>query len=216
MILFFTLAVLSAVTVGSVVAYQRGAMRRLTGGEARKALPAHEPQAAVERTLDTLRPGDVIVEGDDDWLIVGTLTYREERDVWWLHRAQGGDGHRLFEVRQRQELTAAWLLPAADVPAHGQLYDGLTHRGLPFRLSRRGDARVSSDGDVGSFAEGLLRYATYEGPGGLFLNIEEREGVARSALSGERVVAEGLMLMPGERPEVDEPLPPDTPPTEGV
>jgi hypothetical protein len=206
MLLFFTLAALSVVTVGSVVVYQRTSQRRLLGGAERRALPAHEPEPAEERSLETLRPGDVIVEGNADWLIVGTLTYREEREVWWLHRAQGDRGHRLFEVRQREGWTAAWLEPASDVPAHGQLYDGLTHKGLPFRLSKRGDARVTVDGDVGESGSGLLRYATYEGPGGLLLNVEDREGETRRALSGERVVAEGLMLMPGERPEPDEPL----------
>jgi hypothetical protein len=207
MLLALTLFTLGAVTVGSVVVYQRGARRRLIDGPdaAARALPAPHAGATEEATLETLGPGDVIVEGDDDWLIVGTLSYREERDRWALHRVQGDGRFRWFEVRARDGLVAAWFEPATDIPSFGQLYDGLTHRGLPFRLVRRGDARVDVSGDVEGREGGLVRYSTYEGPGGMYLNVEEPEGRDRLALSGERVVAEGLMLMPGERPAPEEP-----------
>src|SRR5690606_20602340 len=114
--------------------------------------------------------GDVIVHGEQDWLIVGTRTYREEQDVWWLHLVDSGREKRWFEVRRRDGWVAAFFEEATDVPPRGQLYDGLTHKGLPFRLVRRGDARVSVDGDTGDRRAGLLRYATYEGPGGGYLN----------------------------------------------
>jgi hypothetical protein len=204
MLLILTLAGLSVVTFGSVVAYQRGARARLLGLDEWAALPAHVP--AEERTLETLEVGDVVVHGDEDWLITGTLAYREEDERWWLHHLQGGSGERWLEVRRREELSAALFEPAVDVPLVGQLYDQLTHKGLPFRLVRRGDARVSADGDVGARQGGLYRYATYEGPGGGLLNVDEGEG-GRCALTGERVVGEGLMLMPGERRHAAPPEP---------
>lgn len=196
MLLILTLAGLSVVTIGSVLAYQRGAQARALGGEPRRALAAPEPTR--ERTLETLEVGDVVVHGDEDWLITGTLAYREEGERWWLHRLDGSGQERWLEVRDRGGLVAALFEPATDIPSFGQLYDQLTHRGLPFRLVRRGDARVVADGDVGSRKEGLYRYATYEGPGGGLLNVDEG-GPGRWALSGERVVGEGLMLMPGDR-----------------
>lgn len=208
MLLFLALAALGVVTLGSVVAYQRGAQARLLASQGLGALPAHEEEPVTERTLETLRVGDVIVHGEQDWLIVGTRTYREEQDVWWLHLVDSGREKRWFEVRRRDGWVAAFFEEATDVPPRGQLYDGLTHKGLPFRLVRRGDARVSVDGDTGDRRAGLLRYATYEGPGGGYLNVEE-EGEARTSLSGERVVSEGLLLMPGERPAPLEPLLPD-------
>lgn len=212
MLLALTLFTLGAVTVGSVVVYQRGARRKLIEGHGEaRALPAPREGPTEEATLETLGPGDVIVEGNDDWLIVGTISYREERDRWWLHRVQGDERERWFEVRARDGLVAAWFEPATDIPSFGQLYDGLTHRGLPFRLVRRGDARVTTSGEVDGRMSGLVRYATYEGPGGMYLNVEEPDGQGRLALSGERIVAEGLMLMPGEPPEPEEPLLGDEP-----
>lgn len=206
MLLFLSLTALSVVTVGSVLAYQRGAQARLREAQGFPALPAHGTKApAEERTLETLRVGDVIVQGDEDWLIVGTCTYREEQDTWWLHRVDSGGERRWFEVRKRDGWVASFFEEATDVPSFGQLYDGLTHKGSPYRLVRRGDARVSLDGETDGHKSGLLRYATYEGPGGGYLNVDEAGG-ERSSLSGERVVSEGLMLMPGERPLPEEPL----------
>lgn len=223
MILMLTLVALGAVTVSSVVVYQRGARRRLLEGGGHAGVPAlpparHEPAEdgpAEDVTLSTLGPGDVIIDGGADWLIVGTLYYKEERDRWQLHRVQGEDQHRWFEVRQRDGLVAAWFEPASDIPSFGQLYDGLTHRGLPFRLVRRGDAYVSKEGDVDGRAAGLVRYTTYEGPGGMYLNVEEAEGSERRALTGDRVIAAGLMLMPGEPLLAEEP-PYDDDPEEGL
>lgn len=209
MLLFLTLTALSVVTAGSVLAYQRGARARLAEAQGYRALPAHDEEPAEERTLETLRVGDVIVDGDEDWVIVGTCTYQEEQDLWWLHRIDSGSGRRWFEVRRRDGLVASFFDEASDVPSFGQLYDGLTHKGQPYRLVRRGDARVTADGETDEHPSGLLRYATYEGPGGGYLNVDEANG-KRVSLTGERVVGEGLMLMPGERPEVQSPLfPPD-------
>jgi hypothetical protein len=205
MLLFLALAALGVVTLGSVLAYQRGAQARLLAAQGFGALPPHEEAPAEERTLETLRVGDVIVQGAEDWLIVGTCTYREEQDEWWLHIVDNGRERRWFEVRRRDGWVAAFFEEATDVPPRGTLYDGLTHKGLPFRLVRRGDARVTVDGEVGERRAGLLRYATYEGPGGGYLNVEEENG-KRTSLSGERVVGEGLLLMPGERPAPLEPL----------
>ncbi len=205
MLLFLALTALSLVTIGSVLAYQRGAQGRLRAAQGIGALPPHEEEPVVDRTLETLQVGDVIVQGDEDWLIVGTCTYREEQDTWWLHRVDSGRQRRWFEVRRRDGWVACFLDEASDVPPSGQLYDGLTHKGLPYRLVRRGDARVSATGDTGEHPRGLLRYATYEGPGGGYLNVDEANG-KRVSLTGESVVGEGLMLMPGEQPAPGSPL----------
>lgn len=208
MLFLLALGALGFATLGSVFAYQRGAQARLRAANGAGALlpPANEP--VEERTLETLRVGDVIVQGDEDWLIVGTRVYREEQDIWWLHLVDSGREQRWFEVRKREGWVAAFFEEATDVPPRGQLYDLLTHKGMPYRLVRRGDARVTVDGDAGPRRGGLLRYATYEGPGGGYLNVEE-EGEVRTSLSGQRVVGEGLLLMPGERPAPLEPLLPD-------
>lgn len=204
MLLIVALSVLGVVTVGSVVAYQRGAGQRMRqlgklGRDAVRALPAHEEPEdgpAEERTLDTLRVDDVVVQSHRDWIIVGTLAYSEEGERWWLHRLEDGAQRCWLEVRDRNGWTAAFLEPATDIPDFGQLYDGLTHKGMPYRLWRRGDARLIVEGDVEGRDPGVVHYVSYEGPGEGVLNIDEL-GKGRISLSGERVVTGGLDLMPG-------------------
>jgi hypothetical protein len=210
MLFFLALSCLAAATLGSVVFYQRGQSKLLEGGP----LPALPPPvgmasekgarrpATVDPTLDTLMVGDVVLHGDDDWIVAGTVTYREERDVWWLHLLEGGTQRRWLEVRQRGRSQGApheatLLDVVADAPTFGQVYGGLSFRGLPLSLESRGDARIAVAGDVEGRREALVRYSTYSGPGGAVLQIEE-EGQTRRALFGQRVTTAALSFMPGE------------------
>lgn len=203
MLWLLALSLLSAATIGSVMAYQRGMAARLPDGTIRRAaLPPAREDPAVERTLQTLQVGDVVVEGDEDWLITATATYREEEEVWWVHLLEDGKDRRFMEVRRRPGWTVTMLQAADDVPTFGQLGHGLTFRAQPYQLERRGDARVSLQGERMATGEGLLRYATYAGPAGTWLNVEEQEG-RRLAFAGQTVEPTGLMLMPGARPEAD-------------
>ena len=208
MLFLLALSCLAAATLGSVVVYQRGAQARLAGGGAPAALPPAadvepEPAApAVDKNLETLELGDVVSEGADDWVVCGTCVYREERDVWWLHVLDGGSRQKLLDVRRGARggpWEAAFLEQVDDAPTFGQLYSGLTYRGLPFTLQARGDARVTTFGDVLGRLDGRLKYTTYTGPGGALLVIEE-EGAIRRAFFGRKQPASSLSLMPGERP----------------
>jgi hypothetical protein len=201
------LSCLAAATLGSVVVYQRGAQARLAGGGTTAALPPasrhdEEPAPTVDKHAETLELGDVVSEGADDWVVCGTCVYREERDVWWLHVLDGGSRQKLLDVRRAARggpWEAAFLEPVDDAPLFGQLYSGLTYRGLPFTLQARGDARVTTFGDVLGRLDGLLKYTTYAGPGGAVLVIEE-EGAIRRAYFGRKVPSSSLSFMPGERP----------------
>ena len=202
MLFWLSLTALFGVTAMSVFAYQRGAQKRLksTGTlKSVKALPPKEDEPAVERTLETLRIGDVIVdEIERDWLIVGTLLHREENETWWMHHVIDAGESRWFYVRREERVMAMFLTPATDVPDFGRLADGITHRSMPFHLHRRGQAQVSASGDTQDRESENVRYMIYRGPGGAYLNVSERDRGARVSLSGE-VSAEGsLFFMPGE------------------
>lgn len=208
MLFLLALSCLAAATLGSVVVYQRGAQARLAGGGGAAALPPasmlDEPlPAVVDKTLETLELGDVVSEGADDWVVAGTCVYREERDVWWMHVLDGGSRQKWLEVRRGARggpWEATFVEAVDDAPTFGQLYSGLTYHGMPFTLKARGDARVTTFGDVLGRMEGLLKYTTYAGPGGAVLTIEE-EGAIRRAWFGQKVPASALAIMPGERPD---------------
>jgi hypothetical protein len=208
---FLALSALAAATFGSVVLYQRGERNRLDGGvadprlllpERRKKDPkvkTEAPKRSEDPTLETLAQGDIVVDGDDDWLVTGTVGYREERDTWQLHALEGGDKRRFLEVRARDGVVdVAFVDPARGLPS-GTLLQGLTFQGQSFHLEVRGDARTAVEGDVGADVSsgGVLAYARYGGPGGALLLVED-EGAARRAFVGARVPASSLTLMSGE------------------
>jgi hypothetical protein len=144
-----------------------------------------------------LRVGDVILDGDESWLIVGTCNYREDDRNWRLHRVDNGSERAWFLVMRQDDLRLAFLRDASDVPLFGSLGDGLTHEGQAYRMWRRGDAQVVATGDSDDSLLGIVRYTIYRGPSGRLLLVTEGEG-RRHAHAGTPVLETGLMLMPGE------------------
>ncbi|MDP2341981.1 MAG: DUF4178 domain-containing protein [Deltaproteobacteria bacterium] len=216
MLFFLALSALAAATFGSVVLYQRGEKRRISDGgvvDPRLLLPEKKdsgkvkakkpgtdlPKPSEEPTLETLRQGDIVVDGDDDWLVMGTVAYREEKDTWALHALEGGSKRRFLEVRQRGGGLDVAFVDLVDGLPGGQLLHGLTFRGQSFQLDVRGDARTQVDGDVGVKVSsgGVLAWARYSGGGGSLLLVED-EGAARRAFLGSRVPPSSLSLMSGE------------------
>jgi hypothetical protein len=137
----FALGCLAAATLGSVVMYQRSA-GRLPEARGPGALPpkAHDASSAPpaltagsdDPTLETLAVGDIVVDGSDDWVVIGCVRYREERNQWALFVLEDGRARRFLEVRRHSGSTeGTWLDDASDVPTFGQLGQGLTYRGQP-------------------------------------------------------------------------------------
>jgi hypothetical protein len=205
----FALSFLAAATFGSVVLYQKGEQRRLGDGtpdprllplrdEPASTSTASSPPARVgEPTLETLQRGDVVEDGPDDYIVIGTIRYREERDTWALHVLDGGTQQRLLEVRRRNgDLEVAFVERTNDLPP-GQLLQGLTFAGQSFQLEVRGDARTTVDGDVGGVAAGVIGWARYGAAGGGLLLVED-DAATRRAWVGARMPASSLSLMSGE------------------
>jgi hypothetical protein len=212
---FLALTCLAVATLGSVAVYQRGERLRLqAGGAGPRALPTGETSAEAERrrrtsnppdpadvdepTLSTLSPGDVVSDDVDDWVIVGSVRYREESDTWALHVLDGGRARRLLEVRQRQGMVDVALVEAVDDLPRGQLFSGLTYRGQSFALDGRGDARTATEGDVDASTSrgGSLQWARYAAAGGAVLLIED-EGPVRRVFFGAHVPPATLTLWSG-------------------
>jgi hypothetical protein len=191
-----TMTLLGAATLGSVVAYQRAERARVLGaGPAKGLLPA----APVERTPATLGPGDVVLDGGEDWLVTASVTYVEENERWWRHHLEDGHKQSYLEVHKRDGFVVGLVTLVDDVPLHGQLMDGLTYRGQAFRLERRGSAQRSARGLDAELLP-IVQYAHYTTRSDHVLVVEE-DRVGRRAFYGRRVPIGTLTLMPGEAPD---------------
>jgi len=200
MLLLIALGVLAAAAAGSVVVYQRGASARLASVDGTARLPPKGvpgERARAEPTLETLQHGDVVLDGDEDFVVTGTLQYRAEQDAWSLHALDGGATKRFLDVRgQAGVVQAAFLEHADDAPLFGALGQGLTYRGKAMTLEARGDARATAQGEARR-SGGLVRYARYTGPGGALLIVEEA-GNERRALFGHVAPTSTLAIYPGD------------------
>jgi hypothetical protein len=211
-IFLLSLTIFSAATIGSVVVYRQSVKKRLAHGEAPKrpelkpgiyqgeeSSPILDDGPAEERRLETLRIGDIVMEEEEDWLIVETLTYQEENDTWWVHTLDDGKFTRLLEVRKISQWTATLLKPVEDLPVFGDFLDGITYRHMHYDMQRRGDARIRSGRSPKEPAR-MIQYALYVGTDGSSLNIEDWPSDKRVFL-GEVISEHRLSFFPGKAPE---------------
>jgi hypothetical protein len=104
-----------------------------------------------------LGPGAVVSHGGVDYVVRGSVTYREGPYVWWEHLLEGGDQPIWFSVESDDgRLELAMWVDRKDLtlqPGDQYLVDGVT-----FRESERGRASYTSEGMTGLPAGGEMEY----------------------------------------------------------
>ncbi len=109
----------------------------------------------------SLGPGAIVSYGGVDYVVRGSVTYREGPFVWWEHLLEGGDQPLWFSVEDddgRLEL-AMWAKRADLV----QLQPGGQHvvDGVTFEESERGHAGYITEGTTGLPTGGEMDYVDY-------------------------------------------------------
>jgi Domain of unknown function (DUF4178) len=107
-----------------------------------------------------LGPGAIVSYGGIDYVVRGSVTYREGPFVWWEHLLEGGDQPLWFSVEDddgRLEL-AIWV-KRADLllqPGGQQVVDGVT-----FNEVERGHPGYTTEGTTGLPVGGDMDYVDY-------------------------------------------------------
>lgn len=104
-----------------------------------------------------LGPGAIVGYGGIDYVVRGSVTYREGPFVWWEHLLEGGDRPIWFSVEEddgRLEL-AMWVTrkDLALQPGGEHLVDGVN-----YRESERGHASYTTEGTTGLPAGGEMDF----------------------------------------------------------
>jgi hypothetical protein len=110
-----------------------------------------------------LGPGAIVSYGGVDYVVRGSVTYREGPFVWWEHLLEGGDQPIWFSVEEddgRLEL-AIWVT-RKDL-AHQGLQPGGQHvvDGVTFQESERGRAGYTTEGTTGLPPGGDMDFVDY-------------------------------------------------------
>ena len=95
-----------------------------------------------------LGPGAVVSHGGIDYVVRGSVTYREGPFVWWEHLLEGGDQPVWFSVEVDDgRLKLAMWVTRKDLtlqPGNQYVVDG-----VPFHESERGRASYTTEGTTG-------------------------------------------------------------------
>jgi hypothetical protein len=106
-----------------------------------------------------LGPGAIVSYGGIDYIVRGSVTYREGPFVWWEHLIEGGTGEPIwFSVEEDEgRLELAMWVARKDL----QLQPGGEHivDGVSFRESEHGHASYTSEGTTGLPAGGEMDFA---------------------------------------------------------
>jgi Domain of unknown function (DUF4178) len=139
-----------------------------------------------------LGPGAVVSYGGVDYVVRGSVTFREGPFVWWEHLLEGGDQPCWFSVEEddgRLEL-AIWVTRKDLLlqPGGEHVVDGVT-----FRESERGHASYTTEGTTGLPPGGEMDFVDYADAGeSAFLSFE------RWAADMPWEVSSGKAVSPGE------------------
>ncbi|MDC8980618.1 DUF4178 domain-containing protein [Mycobacterium marinum] len=107
-----------------------------------------------------LGPGAIVSYGGVDYVVRGSVTFREGPFVWWEHLLEGGDEPIWFGVEEDEgRLELAMWTKRTDLalqPSGVHVVDGVT-----FREEERGRAGYTTEGTTGLPAGGDMDYVDY-------------------------------------------------------
>lgn len=148
-----------------------------------------------------LGPGAIVSYGGVDYVVRGSVTYREGPFVWWEHLLEGGDQPIWFSVEEddgRLELTM-WVSRKDLVLQPGGQYvvDGVT-----FHESERGRASFTTEGTTGLPAGGEMEFVDCANSDESLLLSFERwaPGMPWEVSTGKPVLAGELTVYPAPPP----------------
>ena len=143
-----------------------------------------------------LGPGAIVSYAGVDYVVRGSVTYREGPFVWWEHLLEGGDQPIWFSVEEDDgRLKLAMWVTRKDLvalqPGGDHVVDGVT-----FRESERGRAGYTTEGTTGLPPGGEMDFVDYANTGETALLSFERWApdmpweisTGKSVLTGELTV----------------------------
>jgi Domain of unknown function (DUF4178) len=156
------LLVLAAALFGAAIVVFVIALRRPKAPKAGSARqdPLAFTSAAPEFGPRQLGPGAIVSHGGIDYVVRGSVTYREGPFVWWEHLLEGGDQPIWFSVEEDDgRLKLAMWVSRKDL----QLQPGGEHTvdGVTYRESERGHAGYTTEGTTGLPPGGDMEFVDY-------------------------------------------------------
>ena len=154
------LLVIAAVLLIAAVVVFVAALRRPKEPRGARQDPLAFATAAPQFGPRQLGPGAIVSHGGIDYVVRGSVTYREGPFVWWEHLLEGGEQPIWFSVEDDDgRLKLAMWVSRKDLqlqPSGEHTVDGVT-----YRESERGHAGYTTEGTTGLPAGGDMDFVDY-------------------------------------------------------
>jgi hypothetical protein len=189
---FLLIALAAVLFIAAIVVFVLALRRSKKAGQPAARQDPLSSDALPQFGPRQLGPGAIVSYGGTDYVVRGSVTFREGPFVWWEHLLEGGDQPCWFSVEEddgRLEL-AMWVTrkDLALQPGGELMVDGVT-----MRESERGHASYTTEGTTGMPAGGEMDFVDYADAGqNLLLSFE------RWAPDMPWEVSSGRTVLPGE------------------
>jgi hypothetical protein len=154
------LLVIAAVLFIAAIVVFVAALRRPKEPRGARQDPLKFAAAASQFGPRQLGPGAIVSHGGIDYVVRGSVTYREGPFVWWEHLLEGGEQPIWFSVEDDDgRLKLAMWVSRKDL----QLEPGGEHvvAGVTYRQSEHGHAGYTTEGTTGLPAGGDMDFVDY-------------------------------------------------------
>ena len=202
------LLVLAAVLFGAAIVVFVKALRRPKEPQEGRQDPLAFANAAPQFGPRQLGPGAIVSHGGIDYVVRGSVTYREGPFVWWEHLLEGGDQPIWFSVEDDDgRLKLAMWSSRKDL----QLEPGGPHTidDVTYHESEHGRAGYTTEGTTGLPPGGDMDFVDYSAADrgadeALFLSFERwGPGMPWEVSTGKAVLTGELTVYPAPPPASD-------------
>ncbi|WIM88513.1 DUF4178 domain-containing protein [Candidatus Mycobacterium wuenschmannii] len=178
------------------------ALRRPKRPPAGRQDPLAFASAAPQFGPRQLGPGAIVSHGGVDYVVRGSVTFREGPFVWWEHLLEGGEQPIWFSVEDDDgRLELVMWSSRKDL----QLQPGGQHviEGITYRETERGHAGYTTEGTTGLPAGGEMDFVDYTSPDESALLSFERwaPDMPWEVSTGRPVLTGELTVYPAPPPE---------------
>ncbi len=172
---------------GAAAGYLVRRRRRKKADKAKKPAP---------RKAEDVRVGDALLYMGGDFVVTGEVVLDEEGPVLRVFALTDGGKERFLLVEPGQPGIRSLLDEAPGLELPGIPPDTFPHRGVSYRLRKRGIATATSQGEVTRLSQGKYEYYRYAAPGRQVVLVVRREADTL-AFAGEEVMPGTLEVLPG-------------------
>ena len=200
--LFFLIALIITSVVFYRKAQQMEQQQQLPPGYGGQTYTPVGRQLATDnqaQSLMNLRLNDIISYFGHDYIIEGRLNYWEDGFTWTVYMLVDGDDVKWLSVEEDDDLEVSLWEDVQDLPLREPLPEHLDYRGVRYRMTERGQARVNQQGRTRNKTGLSMNYASYEAQGDdSMLSIEVWSGNVEASI-GREINPAALEILPGDQ-----------------